>query len=64
MEPELPSQKNHLTCLPPPTFGTAKQGPINHGRASGNTMSQRTVCKDNKKADNYAYQADGYQTEC
>lgn len=51
MELELPTQRNCLARLTPQTFGILKPGKATFALGLSNAVSQRPVCKDDKKAD-------------
>lgn len=51
MESELPSQRNCLAHLMLQTLGMLKQGKITSGLGLNSIVSERTDCKDYKKAD-------------
>lgn len=53
MELELPCQRNCLECFHSQIFGTLGQGKITFELGLSNLVSQKTICKDNKKAHIY-----------
>lgn len=45
--------KNCLACFHSQIFGTLEQRKITFGLGPSNLVSQKTICKDNKKAHTY-----------
>lgn len=58
MEPELPRQRNCLACFHSRISGMLEQGKITFELGPSNLVSQKTICKENKKAHTYNYWAE------